>query len=75
MPTPLTNALSISDTTLLPNVKYAFHALALHENRDRFNVTLFKANKQDIVSGKQILKQVRMPVHLGVSRNVDPLLC
>ncbi|KDQ52682.1 hypothetical protein JAAARDRAFT_198035 [Jaapia argillacea MUCL 33604] len=39
---PVVNALGLRDNHLLPNVKLALHALALHENRDNFMCTLWE---------------------------------
>ena len=56
--TRMLNALSINDNTLADNVVHAFHAVALHENRDRYGVTMLKVKKADVDSGKRVLDQV-----------------
>ncbi|EJD50158.1 hypothetical protein AURDEDRAFT_182590 [Auricularia subglabra TFB-10046 SS5] len=57
--------LSISDALLPANVKVALHALAVHENRNWFQPTLFKLPPEDKMSPKekeqrkgQVLKEV-----------------
>ncbi|KAH7344209.1 hypothetical protein B0J17DRAFT_765315 [Rhizoctonia solani] len=50
------NIIGTPDTELPPNVSYAFHALAFHENRMRFRVSLFEEFGQGI-----LLKQVWFP--------------
>ncbi|KZV88173.1 hypothetical protein EXIGLDRAFT_722945 [Exidia glandulosa HHB12029] len=63
----MVDALSISDSELPPNVKLALHALAFHENRNWFQLTLFTVppeekqtpREKEIRKGLgQVLKQV-----------------
>lgn len=51
------DALSIKDTNLPPTVQYAFHALALQENREKFLPTLWTIPEGGLIKG-QVLKQV-----------------
>ncbi|KDQ52721.1 hypothetical protein JAAARDRAFT_198065 [Jaapia argillacea MUCL 33604] len=62
---PVIDALGIKDNLLPPNIKHALHALAFHENRDKFMATLWQKDRQEpkdpvlkAIWKTQVLKQV-----------------